>query len=86
MNSIAKKISGGIIVIVMMFSYILIFKSTPIPQRDKAIYNASKLLKLPSISLSNSYLEDRILEYGDNSNNFYLGMSKSTYTEFVYVK
>jgi len=86
MNSIAKKISSGIIVIVMIFIYILIFKSTPMLQRQRAICNASKVLRLPSISLSNVYLEDRILEYQDYSNDFYLGMKKDTFTGFVYAK
>ncbi len=86
MSSLAIKFLVVLLGIVILFVYILIINSTPHTEYENKISQVSKLLKLPNISLSTSYIESRVGEYDDYSNDFYLGMKKDTYTGFVYEK
>ena len=72
--------------IVAFFIYIVVFKSNPSLAYENNIKDISALSKLPSISLSTPFIENRVKEYDDYSNDFYLGMKKDTYVGFVYAK
>ncbi len=85
MNSLACGICIVLFSLVTIFTLIL-FNSNPSQEHIKAINNASSLTKLPNISLSTPFIETRIKEYDDFSNNFYLGMKKDTYSGFIYAK
>ncbi|WP_455757829.1 hypothetical protein [Sulfurimonas sp.] len=86
MNSLVKKFAFVFSSILVVFLYIVMFNSTPSKEHVNTITHATNLVKLPGISLSSTYIENRILEYGDFSNDFYLGMRKNNYTGFVYAK
>ncbi len=86
MSSLASLILAFLIGITTTFLYIIIFKSTPVLEQEQAVFNASNLVKLPNISLSTTFVESRILEYQDYSNDFYLGMKKDSFAGFVYAK
>jgi len=85
MNSLAI----GMITIFLMISAGFIFtlyKLNSFEDKNQSLIQVSSLTKLPGISLSSSYLENRVTRYEDNSNSFYLGMKKNNYTSFVYEK
>jgi hypothetical protein len=84
MNPLAVKYLILFVTISSLFLYIIIFKHSKIP--DENFLVISKLIKLPSISFSTSYIENRLYEYDDNSNTFYIGVKRNDYRGFVYVK
>ncbi len=86
MSYLTRWILVFIIGIISTFLYILILMLTPNTERKRAIVSASNLGKLPSISLSTTFVESRILEYDDYTNNFYPGMQKDSFSGFVYAK
>jgi len=86
MNSLVKKFTFIFSSILFVFLYIIIFKSTPSIEHENTVSYTSDLVKLPGIALSNTYIENRILEYSDFSNDFYLGMKNNNYTGFTYAK
>ena len=83
MSLLASRLATIIFLISCLFMYILILLTTTPEQNN---LHTSKLIQLPGISLSTSYLGDRILEYSDESNSVYLGMQKDNYARFVYAK
>ncbi|MEA2091205.1 MAG: hypothetical protein U9O83_02435 [Campylobacterota bacterium] len=86
MSSLAIKFLATVFSISVFFSYILVFKSIPLVEYENSISEVSTLSYLPSISLSTAYIENRVKEYDDYSNDFYLGLKKETYRGFVYAK
>ncbi len=86
MSSLATSFATFIFCIVAFFIYILVPKSAVSLEYESAVKNISSLTKLPGISLSTPFIENRIRVYDDYSNNFYFGMKKNTYTGFVYAK
>ncbi len=50
------------------------------------IKEAAMFTKLPGISLSTSFIENRILYYDDCSNRFYLTLQPHNYMDFIYAK
>lgn len=85
MNSLACAIVTIFLGLVAVFIFVLFNLSASTKHRD-AIYETSVLCKLPSISFSTTFVEPRIKEYEDYSNDFYLGVHKNTYSGFVYAK
>lgn len=53
---------------------------------EKDTKNILKLINLPGLSLSIPHLDNRILQYKDERNSIYLGLTKDTYSSFVYAK
>jgi len=86
MSSLANKTLAILLAVSALFIYILLFKSTPQAVYEKKIMLTSSLVKLPAVSLSTSFHETRVLEYGDFSNEFYLDMKKDDFSGFVYAK
>lgn len=65
----------------------LIFKDNTLEVKHiKQIEEITMLTQLPGISLSTSFLENRVLYYEDHSNHFYLNMRPYRFTDFIYVK
>ena len=86
MSSLAIKFLASILSIFGFFMYIVIFNSSPSKEYENSVSQISALVKIPNISNSTPYVENRIKEYDDYSNNFYLGMKKETYLGFTYAK
>lgn len=86
MSNLAKGFVGSIFGITAIFIYILVFNNISNSNHDEEVILASKLVKLPGIAISTTYVENRILGHDDYSNDFYLGMKRDSYTSFVYVK
>lgn len=83
MTIISTRLSIIFFLIVSTFLYVLfVLYSTP-KQETK---NISNLIKIPGISLSSSYLGNRIREYEDETHTVYFGMSKDDFSSFVYAK
>lgn len=83
MSLLASRLATVFFLISCLFIYTLILLVT-IPQQE--ISPTNKLISLPGVSLSTSYLGSRILEYSDESNRVYLGIQKESYTRFIYAK
>jgi len=86
MSHLAKKFIASFIILVTIFLYTITFGLNSSSKHDSIIILASSIIKLPSISFSNSYIENRIMGYDDYSNDFYIGLNKSSYIGFVYAK
>lgn len=86
MNRASMIFTFSIFVLVISFSYIVIFYSTISPKKYEQISQSSKLTKLPGISFSTPFIENRIIPYDDFSNDFYLGLQKNDFRSFVYAK
>ena len=83
MNLLASKLAAALCLISCIFFYVLILLGTTSKHNTT---DTMKLIKIPGISLSTSYLGDRILEYSDESNKVYMEINKDTYAGFIYVK
>lgn len=83
MSLLASRLAAMVFVIVFIFLCTLILLGTT-PKQNTA--DTMKLIKIPGISLSTSYLGDRILEYSDESNKVYIEINQDTYAGFVYAK
>lgn len=83
MTFLATCFSSTILFLVSLFTYVLVllFDTSPVAQT-----NISSLSILPGISLSTTYLGDRIIEYQDDTPFIYLGVPKDTYSSFIYAK
>jgi len=46
----------------------------------------TEITKLPGVSLSTSYFEERIPTYKDSSNRFYINVNSYSYMEYVYAQ
>jgi len=55
-------------------------------ERQNSIENLTKITHLPGITLSTSYLENRVIYYEDNSNTLYPKMKNYSQMDFVYAK
>ena len=86
MSSLTRLFIGVVFTISTVFIYMAVLVSTRDLRHDKNITAAAKLIQIPGISLSTSYIENRIPVYGDSSNDFYLGMKKDSFMSFVYDK
>ena len=86
MNSLATLFTTILFSIATFFIYIVVSKSNSSLAYENSIKDISTLTKLPSISLSTPFIENRVKEYDDYSNDLYLGMKKDTYAGFVYAK
>ena len=85
MSHLAKKFIDSFIILVTIFLYTITFGLSS-SYKHVIIILASSIIKLASISFSNSYIENRIMGYDDYSNDFYIGLNKSSYMGFVYAK
>ncbi len=86
MNSLATLFATILFSITIFFIFIVVSKSVSSLAYENRIKDISLLTKLPNISLSTPFIENRVKEYDDYSNDFYLGMKKDTYAGFVYAK
>ena len=86
MSSLAIKFLSIFLSIFSLFVYILFFNSISFINYNDRLLAVSKLTKLPSVSFSTIYVENRVAEYDDYSNNFYMGLDRSAYKGFVYAK
>jgi len=86
MNNLTKYFISTIILIFVLFSTLVgtLFASS---QTDyEQIKEVAMLTKLPGVSLSTSYIENRVIYHDDFSNRFYLDMPDYNYMNFTYVK
>ena len=84
MSDLAKKFLAVLMSISVVFISILLFGRDS--NEREAVVLASRLVSLPGISLSTSYVGDRIPSYSDFSNEFYFGVKKDSFASFIYVK
>ncbi len=64
----------------------LIYSAEYSADRALAINAFTKLITLPHIALSTSYMQQRVIYYDDYSNMLYPEMKKENKVDFVYAK
>ena len=83
MSLLASGLASLFFLITVVFLYIVASFVTVTPS---SFATTSNLIRLPGLSLSTSYLGDRILEYKEVNDVVYIGVKKDTYASFVYEK
>ncbi len=81
-----KKFKISIFFIFLTFIYIVGTLSASNDSKTNKIKEATMLTKLPGVSLSTSFIENRIIYYDDCENRFYLNMQSYNYMDFIYAK
>lgn len=82
MSRLASRLSAITLFLLLVFLLILVSPRS----KSGEMKNISNLMQLPGLSLSTSYIEDRIPSYSDNTNIFYINMKSDNYAGFVYAK
>ena len=83
MSFVAKSLLSTIFFITLCFLFVIFFLlKTPIDTTT----NLKELIQIPGVSLSASYLDDRILEYKDETHSIYFNLTKDNYSSYVYAK
>jgi uncharacterized membrane protein len=86
MSRVTEVIGFFILGLLVVFIYIVGFNTAPSKSYQNSLVAASELIRLPTLSLSSSYLNTQTIRLKDSSNDFYLGVKIDNYTGFVYDK
>jgi len=83
MTPLASRLSAVLLIFTSLFLYLVVPSFTTSP---KELARIPQLVQLPGLSLSTSYLGDRVLEYKDKTNRIYMDVDNTTYSGYVYAE